>query len=385
MITSGNIFGSIALLTAGLGFISNRDRLLHRRQRRRGIKVTVIGDMFCDIITDNVEEVPKWGEEEYVSTPMTIQGGGSGLNTAAWLHYLSSSLHVTVPHTAGRMRNNVFNDCVARTIEQAGLYVVAPLNDPASHCEIADLSDRISCEVEQDRLNWDTGTSLCLGSGGRRCFINYRGGSGEFQLTDFSFDSLIPFGTQHVHFAGFYNCPGLWTEGHVEAFIKACRKRIGVKTISLNPQFSKTWGGGIHKLIPLVDFFICNQNEAIGISGEPDLFDAVMKLAHTHECNCVVVTMGGEGALLMRRCVDLRPVRVVCKDSLEHAIVDTIGVGDAFCAGFLHEVISKNLVAESPDVLEAVRFGCACGTAACTVSGGSNFPGHHTIRECLID
>jgi sugar/nucleoside kinase (ribokinase family) len=249
----------------------------------------------------------------------------------------------------------------------------------------SDLSDRLICEVERDRLDWSSGTSLCLGGAGKRAFVTYRGGNGEFNLNDFDFETLVPTGTQHVHFAGFYNCPGLWSENEMVSFIKACRKQRGVKTTSLNPQFSRSWGGVIQKLIPLVDFFICNQTEALGISGESDLLDAILTLSNKFECNCVVVTLGGEGALIMRRCIDLRPVRVLCKESLEHAIVDTVGVGDAFCAGFIHEVIAKNLSAESPDLLEAVRYGCACGTAACTVSGGSNFPGHHTIRECLID
>jgi sugar/nucleoside kinase (ribokinase family) len=377
------IFGTIALVTAVLGIVSNKERIRHRRKRRRGIKVTVIGDISCDVIADKVESLPSWDDEEYVPTPMSIQGGGSALNTASWLHSLSHNLHVSIPQTFSRRKSDVFTDCIVRTIEKAGLYLVPPTS-ASVHCESRDLSDRLSCEVERDRLNWDTGTSLCLGSADRRCFVSYRGGNGLFQLTDFEFTSLVPSGTQHIHFAGFYNCPGLWAEGHVEAFIRACRRDRAVRTVSLNPQHSLNWER-IKTVIPLVDFFICNRFEALGISGEPDLLDAVMTLAQKFECNCVVVTMGADGALLMRRCIDIRPIRVLCKDTLEHPIVDTVGVGDAFCAGFLHEVITKSLSPESNDIIEAVRFGCASGTAACYVSGGTTFPGNHTVRECLID
>lgn len=385
MISSGNLFTALAFVTTFLGYLGSREKLRHRRKRRKGIRVTVIGDIACDIIADNVQEIPKWGEELFIEgTGMSIQGGGSGLNTAAWLHHLSSNLHVTVPQTFSSRKGDIFTDTVMKTIDRAGLYLVGPHQLMHAY-QSNDLSDRISCEVERDRLSWSTGVSFCLGSGDRRSFVTFRGGNGTFELADFEFEYLVPSKTQHVHIAGFYNCPGLWDFGEMEGFIKACRRTRGVKTISLNPQFSRTWGCDIKKLIPLVDFFICNQNEAIGISGQTDLLDAVMTLANTFECNCVVVTLGGEGALLMRRCIDLRPVRVLCKDSLDHGIVDTVGVGDAFCAGILHEIITKNLTPESPDLLEAVRFGCACGTAACTVSGGSNFPGHHTVRECLID
>lgn len=374
-------FAIAATVTAGIGYLSARDKLGQNRRRRRGTRVTVIGDMACDVIADSVGDIPKWGEEEFVPHGMTLRGGGSGLNTAVWLHALSHGLHVTIPQTFAKRSHDGFTETVLRTIERAALYLIPPNSVPA--CDTDDIDAQLTCEVERDRVNWATGTSLCMGSDGRRSFITFRGGNGDFELSDFAFTQIVPVRTQHVHIAGYYNCPGLWNEETAD-FIRACRK-AGVKTISLNPQFSKCWGSGIEKLIPLVDFFVCNRTEALGITKETELESAIMTLGTKFQCNCVVVTLGAEGALILRRCLDLRPVRVLCKDILEQPSVDTVGVGDAFCAGFLHEVIAKNLTAESPDVLEAVRYGCACGTAACTVSGGSSFPGLHVIRESLID
>jgi sugar/nucleoside kinase (ribokinase family) len=143
-----------------------------------------------------------------------------------------------------------------------------------------------------------------------------------------------------------------------------------------------------------VDFFICNVDEACGITGERDLVNAINKLVDEYACPCAVVTMGSEGALLRQRKttesysqVDPRrePVRVLCKEIIDSPLIDTVGVGDAFCGGFLFEIVNRDLNPYSPDLPEAVRFGCACGSAALTVIGGSTFPGLAQVRECLID
>ena len=376
------VVAAMAAVTAGVAYLASREDMRHRRQRRKGSKVTVIGDMFCDVVANGIDELPKWGTDCPIRNPVRLVSGGSGLNTAIWLHNLSHDIQVTSPQTFSRRNGDPFTDTVQAAANKAGLTVVPPR--PLGVCSaFADQDDILTCEIDNDRLEWATGTCVCLSGPHDRSFVTFRGGNESFKLTDFPLNRLVPPGTRHVHIGGYYNCPGIWGS-EVGDFIRLARKG-GVKTVSLNPQYGKGWGGDIDKVIPLVDFFVCNEVEAKGITNEDDLLDAARVLGTKFECNCVVVTMGAEGALLFRRCLDLRPIRVLCKDFLETPLTDTIGVGDAFCAGFLHEVITRNLTAESPELIDAVRYGCACGTAACTVTGGSSFPGLNTIRECLID
>ena len=377
------VYGALAVFTAAFGYLSSRERLHTHRSRRQGAKVTIIGDMFCDIIANGVGNMPEWGEDEVIDSPVVLRAGGSGLNTSIWLHNLSNKIQVRSPRTFSRNGSDAFTATLIDSINAAGLKLVPTSTLPCICHEGDDEDSKMICEIENDRLDWKTGTCVCISGPTDRSFITYRGGNGVFKLSDFKFSNLVPLGTQHVHVGGYYNCPGIWGDDFFD-FIVNCR-RSGVKTLSLNPQYGKGWGGGIEKAIGLVDFFICNATEAMGIAKVSDLVEATMLLAKDFGCNCVVVTMGAEGALLMRRCLELRPVRVLCKDVLDSPITDTVGVGDAFCAGFLHEVVTKNLTAESPDIIEAVRYGCACGTAAMTVLGGSTFPGLASIRGCLID
>ncbi len=70
---------------------------------------------------------------------------------------------------------------------------------------------------------------------------------------------------------------------------------------------------------------------------------------------CVVVTMGGDGALL---CEPGGAVRVPAP---KVKVVDTTGAGDAFAAGL------AVALAEGEAMEEAVRFAVCCGSLACTV------------------
>lgn len=356
--------GAMVVATATVAFLGNRAA---RSRRRHGQRVAVIGDLSCQVIVDGVDTVPVWGEAEEVDSSISLVAGGSAGNTGIWMHALSTKLKVRVLDTCGK-GGSVFHQIVMDAMYSAGVKVVGP----------------------EFPNNWDIGQAVSLtNSEGRKAHVKYPGGNGEFALSDYKFGSIVYPGTVHVHIGGFSNCKKLNDVAAWTCFISRARKS-GVKTVSLNPQLSKglemspSGFDVIRKIMGLADFLICNESEAMMLTtGVIDLVAAVMQLSTM--CRCVVVTLGAEGALLMRQCIDLRPLRILCKDVLEVPIVDTIGVGDAFGAGFLHEVVSQNLTPEAPAIVEAVRFGCACGTAACTVLGGTTFPGIDMVRACLID
>jgi sugar/nucleoside kinase (ribokinase family) len=369
----------VVATTAGMALKSIMES--RPRQRKNAAKITVIGDMFCDIVANGMSHLPRWGEDAVLNSDILLQAGGSALNTAIWLNHLSEGVRVTVPRTFSKSSRDAFTQVLEHSIKRADLILVEPNETPM--CSFDEQDDQLICEVEQDRMGWGTGKCVCLSGPHDRSFITFRGGNQVFKISDFPMTKLVPTGTRHLHIGGYYNCPGIWGSELVD-FINTCR-RVGLNTVSLNPQYASRWGGEIEKVIPLVDFFICNTVEAQGISKKEELVEAARTLSQDLGCKCVIITMAADGALLMRKCIDLRPIRILCKEAPDGPVMDTVGVGDAFSAGFIHEVVTKNLTAESPAILDAVRYACACGTAACTVVGGSAFPGLAVIRECLID
>ncbi|MFA4928487.1 MAG: PfkB family carbohydrate kinase, partial [Patulibacter sp.] len=106
--------------------------------------------------------------------------------------------------------------------------------------------------------------------------------------------------------------------------------------------------------LPLLDYFLPNDEQAIGFTGADDLLSACRALLD-RGIGCVAATRGGEGALV----VDADGAIAVPATEIE--VVDTTGCGDAFSAGFLRGLaLGRNHE-------DAARLGCA---TAGIVAGG---------------
>lgn len=106
--------------------------------------------------------------------------------------------------------------------------------------------------------------------------------------------------------------------------------------------------------LPLLDYFLPNDEQAIGFTGADDLESACRALVE-RGIGCVAATRGGEGVLV----VDADGTFAVPATDVE--VVDTTGCGDAFSAGFLRGL------ALGHDHRDAARLGCA---TAGIVAGG---------------
>ena len=104
-------------------------------------------------------------------------------------------------------------------------------------------------------------------------------------------------------------------------------------TISLdtNDDPDDSWEGGLRDALRYVDVLLPNEREARRIAGTENLDTAIASLAET--VPIVVVKLGERGAMAQRgaeRFVS-PPVKV--------DLVDAVGAGDSFDAGFLHQYL----------------------------------------------
>ena len=145
----------------------------------------------------------------------------------------------------------------------------------------------------------------------------------------------------------------------VEAAARAMEigRRHGARTV-LNPAPARALPDDV---FPMVDYLTPNESELRVLLGLPaddprPSRELAGELRARGVAN-VVVTLGGTGALVLTDEVD----EVV--PALPVEAVDTTGAGDAFNAGF------AVALAEGRPLLDAVRFGAACGAHACTRLG----------------
>jgi sugar/nucleoside kinase (ribokinase family) len=102
-------------------------------------------------------------------------------------------------------------------------------------------------------------------------------------------------------------------------------------------------------LLPLVDWFLPNDQQLCGLTGVDDVVDAARVLLD-RGVGAVAVTVGEHGALLVW--TDGEPVSV---PALPTTVVDTTGCGDSFNAGMITGLLSGC----SPE--DAALIGSSCG------------------------
>jgi sugar/nucleoside kinase (ribokinase family) len=130
-------------------------------------------------------------------------------------------------------------------------------------------------------------------------------------------------------------------------------------TISLdtNDDPDDEWEGGLHEVLRYVDVFLPNEREACKAAATDDLEAAIHKLSAL--VPLVVVKLGREGALAQRGAE-----RFVVPTQ-EVVAVDTVGAGDSFDAGFLHEYVRGS------DLPTCLAGGNRAGALSTTRPGGT--------------
>lgn len=99
-----------------------------------------------------------------------------------------------------------------------------------------------------------------------------------------------------------------------------------------------------------------------GAGLSPQEIDKLFETCHTYGVEIVCVTLGGQGALFSK---DGKRYTAGI-DKVE--VVDTMGAGDSFIAGFLTRYM------HTEDMELSLRFAKECGARACTYYGGFGYP-----------
>jgi len=131
-------------------------------------------------------------------------------------------------------------------------------------------------------------------------------------------------------------------------------------TTSLDPQWDpdEAWNLPWNELLPLVDVFLPNRSELLNLTGRESLETAVDVLRSA--ANVIVVKDGNQGAHLFQGHEYLYQ-----KAYHSPSVVDSIGAGDSFNAGFIHYYIQKY------PLKECLKFGALTGALNTTRSGGT--------------
>ena len=208
-----------------------------------------------------------------------------------------------------------------------------------------------------------TGLSVILNQASDRAILTHPGLIAELQASDISDDLLRD--SKHLHVASYF----LQTKLQPDLPNLFRRARALGLTTSLDTNYdpSEKWIG-FDELLSVTNVFLPNEREAVSLSGESNIDEAWSRLGSKVEA--LAIKLGTEGALGVRK--DSR-VRVA---SIPVNVIDTVGAGDSFDAGFIYGYLNQWNLEKS------LQLACVCGALSTQHAGGTN--GQPTLEQAMI-
>jgi len=201
----------------------------------------------------------------------------------------------------------------------------------------------------------DTSQTLIVNVAGEdRRFIHTFGANGQFRAHDIPLDLASP--PRVLYLGGYLLMPGVLPEELAAVF--AAARRAGTRSVlDVVTPGPAEYLSRLAPLLPHVDVFLPNGDEAALITGERDPVRQA-EIFQRLGADTVVITLGGDGAVLVSGRTRLRaPAYPV-------TFVDGSGGGDAFDAGYIFGLL------QGMDATGCLRVASALG-ASCVRAVGT--------------
>ena len=207
-----------------------------------------------------------------------------------------------------------------------------------------------------------TGLSVILNQETDRAILTHPGMITALRAEDVT--DLLLRQTRHIHVASYFLQIALQS-GLPNLFQRA--KAFGLTTsLDTNYDPSEKWVG-FDELLSVTNVFLPNEKEAVSLAGEANVDLAVSKLGSRVEA--LAVKLGAIGAL------GVQGGQMVRVASIPVNVIDTVGAGDSFDAGFLYGYL------HDWELEKSLRLACVCGALSTQKAGGTE--AQPTLEEAM--
>jgi len=298
---------------------------IHQDRESRRFDVTLVGDTNLDLLMYGLPQELHC-EEELLANEMAIRVGGSGAITAHNLAALGSRVGFVTPASGDE-----FGQLCQAGLRRTGV----------------DLSCCVSLPSAR------TGVTVHLQHSELRHMFTYAGATCQLTFDDLDLGYLSD--SRHFHMSSYYlqraltpRIPDLFSE----------LKAAGL-SISLDPNDDPghTWDRSIIDSLQFVDLLMPNEREAclIAAASTPEHAIAILR----ERVPLLIIKRGAKGASAFTRRNEWHaPARTV-------KMIDAVGAGDSFNAGFLHAWI------RGFSMERALALGNLAGAMSTSMSGGT--------------
>lgn len=293
--------------------------------------VVAIGELNVDLILNRIQGEPQVGKEIFAED-MILTLGSSTAIFAANIACLGSKTGFV-----GMIGKDIFGSLVENSLSEKGVDT--------------------SMLIKSDKSS--TGATICLNYNEDRANVTYQGAMDIMSFEDI--DKTIFNKTKHIHLSSVFMQSGIKRD-LLEILKYAKQNNV---TTSLDTQWdpNEKWDMDYEEILPYVNIFLPNETELKFLTKSETLEEAIKKIEPF--INVCVVKRGRKGSILLQKSVE--PVEIdAC---LNDQVVDAIGAGDSFNAGFIHAFVKGAAAVDAQingNLTGAVNTTAAGGTGAFT-------------------
>lgn len=293
--------------------------------------VVAIGELNVDLILNGIQGEPTVGKEIFAEDMLLTLGSSTAI-FAANVACLGSKTGFV-----GMIGKDPFGTLIETSLADKGV----------------DTSMLIKS------TKYASGATICLNYNEDRANVTYQGAMDHMGFDDI--DQSVFTNTKHIHLSSVFLQSGIKRD--LLKILKTARDN-GVTT-SLDPQWdpNEKWDMDYKEVLPFLNVFLPNETELKFLTGSVTLEDAIAKIEpYIDVC---VVKCGRKGSILLQKGKEA----VVLDAFLNNDVVDAIGAGDSFNAGFIHAYVKGATVEEAQingNLTGAVNTTAAGGTGAFT-------------------
>lgn len=288
--------------------------------------VIVVGELNVDLILNGIGTFPEIGKEVLAKDMVLTLGSSSALFASN-----ISSLGARVAFI-GKIGKDKFGEVVIESFRENKVDVSLIVEEP----------------------NAGTGATIILNVQEDRAMTTYPGAMDLLTIDDISIADLQK--AKHLHFSSYYLQPGIRKE--IGKLFRTAQE-LGLTT-SFDMQWDpdERWDLPLEEILPFVNIFLPNEQELMHLTGINDLEKAIDSIKkHT---DILAIKRGNQGSMVCHKEEITQQAAF-----LNPSVVDAIGAGDSFNAGFVYKYLMGSSIAECQ------KFGNLTGAISTTAAGGT--------------
>jgi len=287
--------------------------------------VVVVGEINPDLILRG-NAVPEFGQVEKLVSTVEMTIGSSACIFACGAARLGLRVQFI-----GKVGDDDFGRFMLRSLQERQIDTSACVTDPSVQ----------------------TGLTVILVEGNDRAILTHTGSIAALRFAEIDPDRLAQ--ARHLHLTSYFIQSALRPD--VSALFDLAHRRGLSVSLDTNYDPAEEWNGGLWDVLSRVDVFLPNQTECCAIARLPDLPAATDKLSAC--VDVLAVKLGKNGATARHGSMAFQVA------SLPVDVVDTVGAGDSFDAGFVYGFLA------GWELSRALRLGAVCGSLSTRQAGGT--------------